>query len=492
MAPRLARPTFASPIPKGTDYTPALVGSQMLGLPLQPQGIRVACLLEARARAGTGVRYPEVVIQIPRQATKTTSIWATIIGRATLRYGYRCVVTAQSGNVASRILLEHANLLIANGQARYSQEKADPTDPRAVVYRNGGRERIEFPATGSAIWVVPPDAGAVRSAAADDIVIDEAGEFDGPKGKDFLDAVRPLQDTRGPLAQLIVTGTPGKSREGMFWEMLQLARSGKEKELGILDYSARDDEDPDDRKVWRRVHPGPSSVSVYGGPLTPMRVLEKRRKSMDVISWSREYLCVWPTDASTSALDLEAWRTSGTDFPDERPKRSVIAVETPKDQTCTAVVEVWRDDDGKACIELLAFRPGVTWAARFAYDEARKSGSLVVIDEIGGGNTGTAQALRKFTRPPIRLQVPKTLHVGAAAQHLANELREGRVRHFDQSDLTAAVESVAWRPLGRDGRAFMRKAGGGEIAPIVAASHALWAYDQTPARRSVSITSAAV
>lgn len=479
MSTRAARPTYASRVPKAVDLTYARMGAAMLGLPLLPQGERVAALLEARNRKGDGVLYPETVIQMGRRSTKTTSIWATLIGRAMSKTGYKCVYTAQSGNIASRILLEHAQLLVANGYARYSQERSDRPD-LAVVYRNGGREYIDFP-NGSRIWVVPPEAGAVRSAAADDIVIDEAGEFEGTKGADFLNAVRPLQDTRGDLAQLIITGTPGKMRSGMFWDLLQEGRSGSNRELGTLDYSIADDEDPDDRRVWRRVHPGPSSG------LTPMKILEKRRAAMGLEAFAREYLGLWPTDASTGALDVAAWRESAIPFPDERPNRSVIAVETPRDQTCTAVVEVWRDADGRACIEVLAFRPGVSWAAQFARDVASRLRVPVVVDEIGGGNTGTASALRRFSRPPLTVETPKTLHVGAAAQHLANELREGRVRHFNQPDLTNAVESAAWRPMGRDGRAFMRRSGGAAIAPVVAASHALWHYDQMPEHREYRI-----
>lgn len=81
----------------------------------------------------------------------------------------------------------------------------------------------------------------------------------------------------------------------------------------------------------------------------------------------------------------------------------------------------------------------------------------------------------------------RTLHVGGAAQLLATEIREGRVLHFNQPDLTSAVEAVSWRPLGRDGRAFGHRPGKGEISPIVAGSFGLWEYDQTPEKRPITI-----
>lgn len=461
----MARPTYASPTPAATDLTAARIGANMLGMPLTPQGERVARLLEARR--GAGVRYDTTVVQMPRRSAKSTSIWSVLIGRAQTRPGYRCVVTAQSGTIASSIILEHGSILEARGYRE---------DGTLRLYRNGGREKIEF-ANGSRIWVVPPEAGAVRSAAADDIVIDEAGEHEGRKGQDFLDAVRPLQDTRGPLAQLIVAGTPGRTRDGMFWSLLQTGRVKADKDLGILDYCALDDEDPDDEKVWRRVHPGI-------GTLTTMATIRKRRASMDVISFAREYLCLWPTDASTGALDLASWRDAAVDFPEQRPERSVIAVDAPKEQTCCAVVEAWRDGTGTAHLEVLAFRPGVSWAAKFAHRAAQAARAPVVFDEIGGNVTIAAELRR--ARPSVRVEPLRTLDVGGAAQLLATEIREGRVAHFDQPDLSSAVESASWRPLGRDGRCFGRRPGFGEISPVVAGSFALWAFDKMPVRSGAS------
>jgi hypothetical protein len=473
-----------SRVPRGTDIAAAELGASMLGLSLFDQGRRVASVLEARR--GDGVLYPDVLVEIARRATKTTSIWATLVGRAVTRPGYRCVVTAQSGNMASRILLEHATLLVANGYARYSQEKADDPD-LAVVFRNGGREYIAWP-NGSKIWAVPPDAGAVRSAAADDVVVDEAGELDPVKGQDFIDAVRPLQDTRGPLAQFIMAGTPGRSRSGPFWSRLAAAREGAGRGTGIVDYAIRDDEDPEDRKVWRRVHPGPSSKLPNGRALTPMSTLEKRRAEMDLVSFSREYLCLWPTDAETGALDVEAFKAGVVSFPDERPTRSVLAFHAPKESSCAAVMEVWRDEDGMACIEVRAFRPGTSWVPRFVHHAARVAKAPVVIDEIGG-NVTLAAELRRL-RPAVNVVPLNLRQVGGAAQLLANEVRGGHVRHFDQPDLTAAVEGAGWRPAGRDSRAFGRRPGKGEVVPVVAASMALWHYDTLPARRKTRIVTA--
>src|SRR4249920_3630323 len=109
------KPTYASRVPSDTDLTAADLGASMLGMPLLPQGVRIARLLEARR--GPGAAYGEVVLQVPRRATKTTAVLATIIGRCSTRPGFKAVFTAQSGTIASRILVEHAEILVRNGHA---------------------------------------------------------------------------------------------------------------------------------------------------------------------------------------------------------------------------------------------------------------------------------------------------------------------------------------------------------------------------------------
>lgn len=465
----MAEPTFASPIPDDVDLAAAERGAAMLGLPLKPQGVRVAQLLEARNSEG-GALYPETVIQMPRRATKTTSIWATIIGRAATREGYRCVVTAQRGTIASRILLEHANLLLGTGSAVESREKDQPEAAgKVVLYRSGGRESLEFP-TRSRIWVVPPEAGAVRSAAADDVVIDEAGEFDPVKGKDFYDAVVPLMDTRGPLAQVIVTGTPGKVRAGMFWDTLELGRSGEDAELGILDYSVRDDEDVTDRAVWARVHPGPASG------LTPMEVLERRWKKLGEAAFSREYLCRWPADISTSAIDLQAWREHVV--PQEAlPSRFGLAFDVAPDSSAAALMAAWRDEQGIARIGVLDYRDGVSWLPAAASAVARKYRVPIRHDGIGA-NYGPAQEIQRQRGVSVVASTPK--ETMAATQALVSALADGELVHFDQASLNTAAEGAAWRQ-GEGGRYFARKASAADVCPLVGAAQALWQVDHAPA-----------
>lgn len=484
-----AVPRFMSDVPEDTDVAETKLGMRMLGFEadgpegLFPQALNVGRILGAKDDEG-GSLGKTCVIQIGRRATKSTSIWATIIGRAMTRPGYKCVVTAQSGTVASSMILEHGAMLEANGYSGYKRsafagEDEPEGDGTMRLLRNGGRERIEF-RNKSVIWVVPPSASAVRSKAADDIWIDEGGEFEGEKGAEFLNAVLPLMDTRGELAQLIVSGTPGVARVGMFWDLLETGRKGEDEDQLTLDYSALDTDDPEDRDVWRRVHPGPSSVKPDGTTLTSMRTLERRFKKMPLPQFAREYLCMWPADAATSAVDMDAWAAAERPAPD-LPGKYGWAYDVAPDGSSAALVAAWRDDAGDAWFEVIDHRQGTDWLPGVIRDIYKGHRIPVVWDHIGANNEPAAR-LDSF-RPKVRnTGLHYSKGVIPAEASFVRELNAGRLRHSGQVSLTAALDGAAWRNT-EGYRLWGRKASANDIAPAVAAALALHHYDTDVIRR---------
>lgn len=507
----MATPRHASRVPKDTDLASAHVGAGLIGLPLTPQGERVAGLLEARKpRRPDEAAHTTALVQMPRRATKTTSVFSTLLGRCHTRPGHRVVLTAQSGNIASQILREHAQMLLARGRAVESRRRHQKPG-RIVFYANGGRERLEWPATdaegrpvdvssdefddldeaelegirlGSQMWVVPPDAGAVRSRASDDIWIDEAGELEGQKGHDLLVGVLPLMDTKGPLAQLVISGTPGTKRQGMFWDLLTEARAGGRFAPGILDYSAPDAPsdvvDVADPKLWRRVHPGLSSG------LTRRAVLEERLYRLGEVRFAREYLCIWPYDSGSAALNMDAWhKAAGPEV--SLPDRFGLAYDVAPDGSSAALAAAWRDEDGTAHVGILDHKMGVSWLARTVHAVARKYRVPVRFDGIGAnhGPAGDVQRLRG-----VRLVSGQLKDAAAAAQLLVSELADGRLKHADQGSLNQAAEGASWRQL-EGARVFARRHSDADVAPLVAASLALYQFDAMPAREPLRIITTA-
>ena len=466
-----AKPTYLSRIPRGTDISVGEQGARMLGLALFPQGQLVAGVMEARKPSGDRM-YDEVVVQKPRRATKTTSIWSVLLGRCATIPGYRVVTTAQDGTRAGEKIREHMELLEANGFEESGLGE---------LFWSNGKERIKF-ANGSLLWVVAPKPGAFRSAAADAILFDEAGELDPDLGEALLAGALPLMDTR-EAPQVIITGTPGRSRAGILWSTLEDGRA-KKRGTGIVDYSIRDEEestvlkDPEDPeservlnvKVLRRVHPGI-------GTLTTLARMRQRFEKMQLAQFEAEYLCRWPFDAVSNAIDPAAW-AAGAREPLDRPAKLGIAYDVAYDSTSAAVAYAWRLADGRPVVEVVEHRPGTAWLAGTVHRTTRVHPRCPVSYDRIGANLDPANALDRMKPRPRQTPVTVAEHV-AATQRFMAELKAGELVHFGQADLDAAVENATWRDAGRSGRLFgQRIKGGAAINPLVACVLALWQFDQ--------------
>lgn len=474
---RFARPTHISRIPRGTDISTAAFGAECMGWPLTPQGEELAALLNARRADGRRL-YSEVVALIPRRATKTTTVFAELIGRCAKYPRTLVLTTAQDGTRAREILrgtvmddLEEAGFLRRGlGHFRYAN----------------GSEAIEFH-NGSVIKSIPPVPSKFRSKAADVIVTDEAGEIDADLGHALIAAALPLMDTR-PGSQIIVPGTPPEDGEaGFLWDELQEGLDPKVKGTAVLAYMLKPGESAAtrdetgtlqlNRSVIRRVHPGIGTVTTYAVIRDRFdKLVSKGRLDL----FEREYGCKFTTTSGTGAFDLERWKACGRAFEEmpDRPERIGLAYDIEPDGTSSALLAAWRDADQVAHLELLAFEEGSDWLARRTREAARKYRVAAAHDSIGA-NVDVAQVLARLQvrTAPIQLRMMQ-----AATARLVREIETGNLRHYNQPDLTAAVEGAVWRQVGDTGRLIGRKASGAPASPIVGAAAALWQFDQIARR----------
>lgn len=470
-----ATPTHISHTPRSTSVEVADLGATLLGMPLFPQGIEVARVMEAQGRNHKHL-FPEVVVEEPRRASKTTAIWSVLLGRCATIPGYRVVTTAQDGTRAGEKIREHMEILDQRGFAEQGL---------GTLYWSNGKERIKW-ANGSLLWVVAPKPGAFRSAGADAILFDEAGELDPDKGPGLLSGALPLMDTR-PNPQVIIAGTPGRSRDGLLWETLTRGRSGAPG-VGIVDYTLREDEvlvsfgEDGERvlheDVLRRVHPGI-------GTLTTIEWMRSQFLRMQTSEFEAEYGARWPADSTTGAIDSEKWE-AGRTAPTTRPDRVGIAYDVAYDGSSASIVYAWRIA-GVAYIELAAHRMGASWVAREAHKASEKYRRQPISYDSIGSNLDPAQALSRL-KPTPKTNALTMRETMAASQRIVSDIHEGRLYHFGQADLDAAVGNAAWRDIAKSGRAFGTKSPrGAAINPIVAASLALWAYDKGKDRRPLAI-----
>lgn len=469
-----ASPTWVSPVPAGTDISVAVLGSRMLGLELTPQGAQVAAVLEARGPVGLPL-YDDVTLQVPRRATKTTSVQCVLLGRCATRPGYRVIQTAQDGTRASMVFMDMVRTL----------ERMEPDEgARAwTVFKSTGREYIQWD-NGSRWWVAPPRSSSFRGLAADVLWFDEAGELDPVESDDLEAGALPVMDTR-PDGQVIKSGTPGLLRAGLFWKSLAAAREDPEG-LGIVDYSARDSEVVDiEGMTWEevsglllRVHPG-----VACG-LTALRKLEKRYATMDPNQFVREYLCVWPADTSATALSLEKWAELEVDPqgpPDGTPWG--LGYNVAIGGQSAAVVAGWFTDEGHPRVQVMEWRVKSDWLVDDLAKALKTHPRVPVAYDNIGDNISVAQALTRKPRLNVRSLKSLTLReVAAATATLAASVDQGTLEHGSSRALDRAVESATWRDSG--GSRLFRRIEGADISALLAAVHALAAAATLKRRRA--------
>ena len=460
-----AEPTILSSWPDGTDISEAELGARWLGLPLFPQGVEIASVLQAVKEPGVLVPlYRTAVIEMARRSTKTTAALAVLLGRCLERPGYKVASTAQTGTKARAKLLEVQTALRAAGFE---------SQGLGQCLQGMGDTRIRF-ANGSSWQSVPPDPSAFRQEAFDAVLVDEAGELEPERAQALLAGILPTMDTR-PTAQIIVAGTPGEVRDGLLWTRLEQLRAGRPRVGGVV-YEAPDKaqfidvSDPDNPVVnWElllRVHPGISCG------LTDVETVVGNIEDMGLEKWCREYLCLWPLNAGVVALDVAAWEAAAVEEGPERPENAAVAWAVDKDGGTAAVVAAWRDEAGMVWLDVLAAGPGFDWlpdACRSAQAEHR--GSLAY-NSIGYG----IEQADAMSRPPFRVRVqpvPLREQIGAAAR-IEKTITKRQLRHFDDPALTGAVGSSAWRPVG-NARMFLSVPGS---SALEAAALALWTWDQ--------------
>jgi hypothetical protein len=470
--------------------------------PIQPQQLLVADALNA----GTDV----AAIEMPRRASKTTTILCWCLGRCVSRPRYKVTYSAQDGMSGVANLDEWARdgldrinpptddglppwLRNAPKRKPKAQQRAEalfgadvvPFDEPAaaeksgrcfIVYRSVTKAGVYFD-NGSAFYVVRPDAKAFRGKAADISWVDESQEIEPTEGAALLAGILPLQDTR-PGSMTIVSGTAGELRAGPLWEFLARLRAG-DPTMGGLDFAAPEDtpwsvvEDEDAAiALLKRVHPGV-------GTLTTEEKMRKRWRTIPKPEWAREYLSLWPETFGERAVPAEWWANTARAKRPERPRRVAFGVAIKPGGSVAAIVAAWRDGKGRAYLEVVEHRPGTAWLPKRMQELSRSyPGSTIAYDDIGEGRATAGEALRLRPKPRIRVQTYSDTAAGCV--QFLRDLERGTLVHFTgQIGLDSAVEQAAKRSMRNDDKVwlFTPMERGGDITCLDAAVRALRNWD---------------
>lgn len=481
----VAPPRYCSPIPEGTDISNAERGAELQRLPLTPQGKTIAGVLESKREHGLPLRR-SVTVEVPRRATKTTSIQNVLLGRCVNIPGYFVLSTAQDGTRASEFMADLMDLLETHAEEITDEHNAeieaawtDPDkeppleDPKKwglaqlgikQLYRSQGREQIKF-TNGSKWKAVPPEPSKLRGKGVRALWFDEGGELDPDEGPKLLGGALPVLDT-SPDAQVIISGTPGPERRGVFWDYLSRAREAPEL-FGIVDYCADDLADAEDESIWWEIHPG------LACGLTTIDVLRERFTAMDLAIFKMEYLCIWPVDAKTSALDTRKWEVTGRD-PRLAPPELTWAMGFDVDPSgkCGAVAAAWIDEHNAPHIQIMRHRGGgVSWMNEYITRGLTKFPRVKLGYDSIGQNVALADDLR--AKPRIRSKQVQALTMkdaGAGTALISRGVDQMNIWHGTHPILDKQVSTATWR---ESGSTMLFRASAGELTTLRAALAAL-------------------
>lgn len=452
-------------------------------------------------------------IEVPRRASKTTSIFCLLLGRCATIPGYQVTFSAQSGVAGSRRLREWKTRLdlvnppddqdlppwlrgrgrTTKAASRHAALFGEDLVTEAAPQRRGFRvlmgevgKGIYFD-NGSQFLVLKPDASAVRGEAADATWLDEAQEIDPEDGDELLAGLLPLQDTK-PGAHTIVSGTTGEARVGPFWNYINRLRSG-DPDVGGMDYAAPEDtpwEIVEDEEaalaLLEQVHPGI-------GTLTTIEKMRKNYRGMARPQWAREYLSLWPETFGSRVIPEELWAANGRQTKPPMPPRVAFGLSIKPGGSSAAICAAWRNAKGIAYIEVVAHQSGTLWLpGRLQELTTKYRGSTVAYDNIAEGSATATESEALSPRPRLRVQTYRETAAGCV--QFMRELERGNLRHSHQRGLDAAVEAAGRRETRGDQGVWLWTPAeqGADISPLDAATRALRNWDQHHARRTSGTT----
>jgi len=460
-------PRWATPRTPGRQTLGYGIGraAAKLGKPFMPWQQLVADVAgEIDPRTGR-LAYSELGLTVPRQSGKSTFIEAKFCHRGTAAQFYgprqKMVYTAQT-RLKAREKLEEDFIP--------DLEAASAWRGRFWIRMANGNEHVRF-GNGSRLGLEAATEKAGHGSTLDEAYLDEA----------FAHADFRLEQALGPamitrvnklLAWISTAGWLGGSPylEAKVEAGRRAAAEGRTSGLAYFEWSAPQDADPGDERVWW------SCMPALGRTITIEAIRAEYAKAVDqgtVNEFRRAYLNQWvPRDVpdTWTVIGEAAWRALAD--PESHPAGQVVlSTAFSHDQSRAAcAVAGWRGD-GLLHVEVADYRAGTAWAAPWLADRWERHGPLAVVIDDAGHEGAVIKDLPRH----VTVLRPGTAGIAEAyADFTEAALDSKRLRHRGQPDLDTALSGAVPRDIGDGRQAWGRRKSSADICPLVAVTNAAW------------------
>jgi hypothetical protein len=425
-------PRFATRRTDRPTLGPAIAKTaRILGKPLMPWQRYVADVVGEVVPETGLLAYRDWGLTVPRQSGKTTLVLAKSTHRclATDFFGgrQRVLYTAQTRNDARRKWDEEfVEDLLAAPLLR----------GKFSVRKSNGSEHVRF-VNGSRFG---PEANTEKSGhgpTVDEAFVDEAfSRVDNRSEQAF----KPAMVTR-LLAQFGVVSTAGWLGESPYlWSKVELGRQfaaeGRTDGIAYFEWSAPEDAESGDRRVWRRCMPAL-------GYTINEDIIAVDYANMSTNEFRRAYLNIWvPKDAPDDpVISLELWDSRADPYTG-RLAPVAFGVTTTPDRSRTTIGVAGQRADGMPYVEVMAEQPGIEWAVSWIKERvARWDPCAIILD-------GTALWLkRELAAHKIEAEATTSTDRAQATIDFYDAVIEDRLRHNADPAVSIALASAAKRPM---------------------------------------------
>lgn len=333
-----------------------------------------------------------------------------------------------------------------------------------TVRTSHGEEGIEL-LNGNRLRFVARSKGSGRGFTADCIILDEAYEL----GPEQMAAMLPTLSAR-PNPQLWYASSAGMESSSQLRQVRDRGIKGESPGLAYFEWSADPRCDLDDRQAWAQANPA------LGIRITE-EFVQLERDAMPEVEFKRERLGVWDDAATNAVIPFDVWE-SLIDRTSQPSDPVTFAVDIAPDRSASSIGVAARRPDGVWHVEVADNRLGTAWVVDRLIEMRRWSQLPVRIDRA----SAAASLVPTLTEAGIDVQLIGTTEYGQACGAFYDAAMAGRLRHIDQTPLTAAVQGARKRPL-LDAWAWNRKDQTTDITPLVAVTLAMHGHAQMVASR---------
>lgn len=400
---------------------------------------------------------------VPRQNGKNANIEIVQLHKMVMQ-GRKILHTAHEVKTARKAFRRLASFF--ENPRRYPELAARVVEIRkangqeAILLSNGGS--CEFSAR---------SRGAARGFTADDLFCDEAQELTDEQLEALLPTIS-AAPTGDP--QQYFLGTPPS--EAMAGEVFRRIRAtgveGKDRRLCWEEWSIADDMDPHEGvRRWRELA---AATNPALGVRLNITTVEDEMKAMSPEGFCRERLGQWLSRSKLGPFPAGSWEggidASSTIAADSR---LMWCVDVSGDRRTSHIAVAGLRADGRPQVEVAASRVGTAWVVDWIRDRASAESPMqVVVQERGAPASSLIDELRQLDHVSVLPWGGADL--GNATARLFDLVRDGALAHLPQPVLDVAAASAVPRILSDGGMAWDRRRSPVDIAPLVAATGALW------------------